>query len=49
MENHVPKELTASKELRDKWVNVYTEILEKYPNIKTWIDFKSNELHKNYI
>ena len=41
MENKEPKELTASRELKDKWVKVYTETLEKYPNIRIWLDFKS--------
>lgn len=39
MENTEPKELTARRELRDKWIKVYTETLEKYPNLKAWLDF----------
>jgi len=42
MGNKELKELTTSRELRDKWIKFYTETLEKYPNIKTWLDFKSN-------
>lgn len=41
MKNKKPKELMDCKELRDKWAKVYTETLEKYPNIKIWLDFKS--------
>lgn len=35
-------------ELRDKWVKVYTKTLEKYPNIKCWLDFKSTGLIKQF-
>ena len=46
MENQEPKERTASRELRDKWTKVYTETLEKYPNIMTWLDFKSTNFER---
>lgn len=41
MKNQKSKELTASGELRDKWMKVYIKTLERYPNIKCWLDFKA--------
>lgn len=46
MENNEPKELTARRELRDKWIKVRTETLEKYPNLKTWLDFKRTDFER---
>lgn len=46
MENTEPKELTARRELRDKWIKVYTETLEKYPNLKAWLDFKRTDFER---
>ena len=41
VENGQNESTPTSMELRDKWEKVYTKTLEKYPNIKCWLDFKS--------
>lgn len=40
VENEQNESTLMSRELRDKWVKVYTETIDKYPNIKAWLDFK---------
>ena len=41
VENGQNESTPTNIEIRDKWMEVYIKILERYPNIKCWLDFKA--------